>query len=152
MPDGHMPPAQRGMIRVMRALIYLLLLLAGVSGALLLPKAAVGTLGAPLTYWWATLLALGSLASITGVAFGRYRIEWLATWPTIGGSMIYALSIWSVVLEGTPGYVTQALLVSALTLAIVARSVELSAHAAVLRKEHTESRRAFTRPGEGGRG
>lgn len=136
MPDRFIPPRWRKVLRAIRAVLYLLVAAAGIAGMVLTPRTIAGTIGEPLMYWWTTLTAAGALVALYGVAADRYRVEWVATWPATGGALVYAATVWALVAQGESTRSTQALVITALTVALAYRGFELAAHAAKLRADH----------------
>lgn len=142
MPDRQYPVRWRGILRVTRATLYLALIIAGLFGVVMTPLTIAGTIGEPLTYWWAALLFSGATVAFAGVIMDRYRVEWLALWPAVGGASLYAFTVWTIWLSGEWGRGVQAMLVSGLTIAVTYRALELGAYAAKLRAEHFAKRGA----------
>ncbi len=136
MPDRFIPPRWRIVLRTTRAVLYLLVLAAGVAGVVWQPRTIAGTIGEPLTYWWAILAATGSIIALAGVVADRWHLESVAVWPAAGGMIGYAVSLWGIVATGEQTRVTQACVVSALVVALAYRGLELAAHAAKLRAHH----------------
>lgn len=136
MPDRFIPPRWRTVLRVIRATLYTLVAGAGIAATVLTPTTIAGTIGEPLMYWWASLATVGALTALWGVIADRYRIEWVASWPATGGTLVYAATVWGLVAQGESTRSTQAFIVTALTVALAYRGVELAAHAAKLRADH----------------
>lgn len=147
MPDRHLPRRWQVLLRVIRAAVYLLLAGAGFFVLFSTPKTIVGRLGEPLTHWWAILLLVGAAVALLGVILDRFRIEWAALWPALGGGLIYTSTVWNLWLHDEPGRGTQSMVVAALTGFVAYRLVELAAHAAVLREAHARKLRARRRLG-----
>jgi hypothetical protein len=135
-PERHLPPKWRHSLRVSRGAMYIALVFAGAFGVMLTPLSISGAIGEPLSQWWAFLLGTGAVGALIGVGLDRYRVEWIALWPAIGGGSIYAITIWSFVASGEGGRATQASVVTAMVLALLFRALELGAHAAKLRADH----------------
>lgn len=138
MPDQHIPQRWRPLLRYIRAALYVTLAAAGIADMFLTVDNPFALTG-PLAYWWAILLTGGAVAAGVGVVIDRYRVEWLATWPIMGGLLIYALTVWAALIAGQLSRGTQATLSLALLIALILRSAELAAVAARLRAEHFDT-------------
>lgn len=139
MPDQYLQDGWRLATRVARGASYGALVVAGAFGLMFQPYTISHVLGAPLTLWWSSLVFVGAAIALTGIIINNYRLEWLALWPVIGGSIIYASTVWFLTLTEEPGRSTQAGFISGLTFLLVVRAFELAAHAAKLRAEHEQT-------------
>lgn len=134
MPDQDYPPRWRAVLRITRAVLYTCVIAAGVGGLVWQPITIAGTIGEPLTVWWTLLAALGGLACLIAVVAGKWKVEAVAAWPTVGGLFGYALAVWGIVFtEASPTRTAQAFVVSGLMVAIAHEGLRLAAHAAKLR-------------------
>lgn len=136
MPDRFIPKRWRLLLQAARAATYLGVAAMGITGLVWQPTTIAAAIGQPLTYWWTGLSTVGALVAMIGVLVDRYRIEWVAIWPAIGGTVAYAATVWGIVAEGQPTRSAQACAITTLTLALIVRAIHLAAHAAQLREEH----------------
>ena len=136
MPDRSLPPRWRTALRVLRALVYAAVAYAGIAALIWTPRTIAGALGAGVTYSWAVLAIAGAGVALVGLIRDAYRLEWVAVWFAAAGTSTYTLTVWSLVITEAPTRQTQAAICTGLTLALLVRAVELSAHAAKLRAEH----------------
>lgn len=125
MPDRDWPPMQRHLARGVRAAMYLTAATAG--GAVIAWPPAVLT--AQLGAWWvhalgALALAAGALAFVGALAW-RWHLEWVAGCQLAGAYTVYTALQWIVVARQGGGHLATALLLTALTAAILARAVDL---------------------------
>lgn len=136
MPDRDLPFQWQLTLRVTRFVIYTLTACLGVSGIFFTPTTLVDTIGSPSTIFWAALVLAGGITGMIGVAWNRYRIEWMASWPLAGGTLGYAAIVWLIVLQGNPSRSAQAFALTAFGLALASRGITLAAHAAKMRRLH----------------
>lgn len=135
MIDRGIPTGYRAALRVARSAMYALVGFIAVSALVWTPHSVVETMGIPLTIWWTTLVIVGSLTSLVGVIINRYRAEWIAIWPTVGGLVVYALTMFFLAIDSEPAKFASASAALALSVAMAYRGAELGAHAAKLRAE-----------------
>lgn len=136
MPDRAIPPRWRWVLRLVRGLLYVTVAGFGVSSIVFTPRTIAGTVGEPLTYWWASLAILGSVICVIGVVSNRYRVEWIGTWPAAGASFMYALTVWGFVINEEYTRLAQSFVALGLFVTLSYRGLELAAHAAELRAYH----------------
>ena len=131
LPTGH-----RRAVKTALAASWLASCFAGLSAVILAPGVYVHELGA-----WGTLLSGMSLATATivaasGVAFGRYRWEWVAAWVSAASLAPYVATVWALILTTAASNTTQAWLASSLLGFYITRAFLCAAHAAKLREAH----------------
>lgn len=138
MPDRKLTPRWRWGVRIARSCAYSAVGLFGMAGIIYTPKTTASAVGVPLIYWWSILATFGAGIAVYGVLAGRYRYEWIGTWPAAGASLMYAITVWNLMSEGETGRMAQAFLATGLFLFLAARGLDLAAHAHRLREEHTD--------------
>lgn len=136
MPDRNLPPRWRTTLRLLRALVYVAVTYAGLAALLWTPRTIAGALGVSITYSWAVLAIAGAGLALVGLIRDAYRLEWVAVWFAAAGTSAYAVTVWSLVATEAATRQTQAAVCTGLTLALLVRAAELSAHAAKLRADH----------------
>ena len=136
MPDRDLPPPWRMTLRVLRAVLYLCVLYAGVAALVWTPRTIEGVIGSGATYLWAGLAIAGAGGSLAGVLLDRYRVEWIAVWWAAAGVTAYAITVWTLAATETITRQTQASVCTGLLVALLYRAAELTAHAAKLRRAH----------------
>jgi hypothetical protein len=136
MPFRDLPAPYPTRLRVTLAACWAALVSGGVGAFFFTPRTIEGTIGSTLTYTWASLVLVGAVAALLGVAFNRYRIEWVATWFVSSGLVAYVGTVWWLVGAETLTRWTQASMVTALLGFVMFRAEELAAHAAKLRATH----------------
>lgn len=136
MPDTLLPLGWRRTLRAFQGATYLAVAAMGVVGIIFPPMTIAAAIGEPLTYWWTGLAAAGAIVCFLAVLTDRYRVEWVAVWPTIGGTLIYAITVWGLVTEDQVTRSAQAVALTALVLSLATRGVRLAGHAAQLRAVH----------------
>lgn len=136
MPDKHIPDKWRVPVRLGRTATYAALMLAGLAAMFLTPTTIASETGHTVTYAWAAAVIIGALGAGAGTLTGRYRWEWVAIWPLTGGIVVYATTIWGLILQGEVTRSAQALFITSVAAMLVRRGLELAAHAYRLRMEH----------------
>ena len=141
MPDSHLTPRYRTLLRAVRVAMYGATVAAAVATVAWTPPILESVVGAALTTAWAFLLAVSGAIALYGAAAGRYRIEWSAAWVAAGASAAHLVPLLAASLDGMPTYASRAALSAAVTLALIYRACELGAHAAALREAHHDRER-----------
>lgn len=136
MPDKHIIEVWRTPVRVSRTSSYLFMVAAGIAAVTLTPQTIAREAGYLVTLGWGAAVLTGALVAAAGVALVRYRWEWVAIWPVIGGVLAYMATLWGLVAQGEFTRTAQACLITALALTMVTRALELAAHAHKLRRTH----------------
>lgn len=136
MPDRHLAPRYRILLRAIRAAFYLGVAGAATSTTLWTPLVLESVLGVTLTYTWAALGVTASLTAVAGVIANRYRLEWPAAWFTAAASGAYAIAMTLSAIAGQTTLSSRAALSVAVTIALLYRACELGAHANALRHAH----------------
>jgi len=126
------PARQRRVLVTTLGGIWLSSFGAGVSGIVM----ALTTTGDQLEPLWlavfSAILAVGSGAATYGVAWNKYRWEWIASWAAAFAIVPYVVLGWVVTFSTRPSNATSAFLLTALMLFYLARASACSAHAAKL--------------------
>lgn len=134
-PDPTRSPWPRAS-RATRGLQNSVIALAGVAALLWPPSTIAGELGPWLTVVWGVLLLGGGGVAAYGAAADKLRVEWPACWFIAAGIAIYAATAWALAVVGSPGRLPQALVLTAISLAYVSRSLDLAHRAWVARMLH----------------
>ncbi|MBN8881469.1 MAG: hypothetical protein J0H73_04045 [Salana multivorans] len=120
---------------LLRAVLYLALLLMGAGAVWLTPQTIGAQMPAFITDAWGTLAILGALGCLYGSLTRRYRLELVALPLLIGAVIVYAISIWGIVVDA-PTRTAQASAITALVIALGIRWVDLLVVRGRLRREH----------------
>lgn len=137
MPTSEYSQGWQVTLRSSRFVFYALAGGMGLSGLIFTPTTISGTIGEPMTYLWSALAIFGSAAGMIGVAWNRYRLEWIAAWPLAGGALSYAATVWIIVaVTDSPTRMAQAFGLTALGFAMICHGFTLAAFADKLRRQH----------------
>ncbi|MGO1912031.1 MAG: hypothetical protein ACTH02_09500 [Corynebacterium sp.] len=137
----HLPPVHAIAQRVTFAAAYTAVLAAGVASLAFTPVTIAGTLGAQITWLWASLAVVGGLVGLTAVAINKWRVEMWAAPLALGGALGYATGVWSLVSSETITRLTQASWIAALVLLLAARTIHIWAIASSDRRRHDRRER-----------
>ena len=135
MIDSFVSRKWRVALRVVRSVLYVCVVGFGVSGIILTPVTISGAVGNGLTEWWSLLAACGAAVSIVGAVSGRYRIEWSGILPAAGGTLMYAMTVWSIAAFDSGTRSAQAFIATGLFLALCYRWTEIAARSAMIRSQ-----------------
>lgn len=116
---------REGMVRVTRAGAYLLFAAAGLAVLVWPPRSYSGA-ATWLTVAWGILLLGPGVTAAIGVLARRYVWEWVSAWWVASGLAIYACLSWATVAE-SPGNMPRALILTGLTLKLLARAGQMAA-------------------------
>lgn len=101
------------------AAFYGLITIAGLLVLTMPPRTIDGPLGELITLAWGVFMTVAIVPTITSIK-GRYKWEYAALPLVIGGILIYAATIWYLVLD-TPTRAVQATLITALAIGVFRR-------------------------------
>ena len=121
----HLPPAHGIAQRVVFAVAYLSITLAGIAAFVFTPVTIAGTLGLTTTYMSGVLALIGGPVGFLSVAADRWRSEMWATPLATGGSVAYVIGVWSLVGGETMTRLMQASWVSVVPLLLIARWIHV---------------------------
>lgn len=134
---SHLPPKQRVYIRAALSSAWSMAALGGLSSLVWSSAGPLTALTVTGTVAGATLTIMATLAAL-GVAWNRYRVEWVAAWFSATALAPYALVYWFTVLTGSPERASSGFLLTALLGFFISRAIMCAAHAARLRLLHEE--------------
>lgn len=129
-----LPRRQKNLIIVTLTAAWLLVAAVGFSSAFLSPRTVAAETGSLMLLCSGITVMVSAVVAALGVAFGRYRWEWVASWPASAGYVPYVITVWWLVFSESGSRLTQAFSVTALLVFIILRSLLCSAHAAKLRE------------------
>lgn len=132
---SYLPPRQQVFIRIALSSAWALTAIGGMAALLFPPPFVLDLLELSRGVAGATLAVTASLAAV-GVAFDRYRLEWVAAWFSAAALAPYTLVYWYSVFTVDITRMSAALLLTALLAFYVARAIMCSAHAERLRMLH----------------
>ena len=116
---------REGVVRVTRAGAYLLFAVAGLAVLIWPPRSYSGA-ATWLTVAWGILLLGPGVAAAFGVLARWYVWEWVSAWWIAAGLAIYACLSWATVAESL-GNAPRALILTGVTLAVIARAGQMAA-------------------------
>jgi hypothetical protein len=133
---SRLPTRHRRAVKTSLTMSWLASAGAGLSAIILSPTTIISELGTWGTLASGFVLALGAMIASAGVAFARYRWEWVAAWVSATALAPYLVTVWALVIVDTATRSTQAYLVTSLLGFYISRAISCAAHAAKLRAEH----------------
>jgi hypothetical protein len=125
MPDRDYPPLQRRIAQTLRALAYLLAVVAGSGVLLFRPGAVNDTLSNGLVISLGAMALLAGVAALIGAALHQWQIEWVAAAPLGAAFGGYALLDLYWVTQGSWGSLAQGAALGLCSCLILARGVDL---------------------------
>jgi hypothetical protein len=141
MPDRGLPQWARRTLRVLRVVLYALLALAGLAAIIWSPVTIASSAGLALTRTLGAVALAASLVCLVSQLLYRWIWEWLAVWWIGAAIGLYAMTVWALAVDNS-GRTLQAALVSAASVMLLIRGVDLGAFAST----HPGTRRR-ARPG-----
>lgn len=133
---SNLPTTPRRLIKTTLTLAWAFAGGSGFSSVLLAPEGSVRELGEAATSIFGSVLTIAVAFAMFGVAAGRYRWEWIASYLASASLAPYMVLLWASVFFGRLGSMPQSFLVTSLLAFFVLRGFMCAAHAAVLRAAH----------------
>lgn len=127
------PPLYQNMLRLILGAAWGFVALGGLAGLIVTPRTIETELGSALIWIAGSVVVTSALPAVIGVALRRFRYEWVASWFTSAGLILYAGTLWWLVFSGASTRLMQASFITALLAHTLGRVVICSAHAARLR-------------------
>lgn len=144
MPDRGLPLWAQRTLRVLRIVLYSLTALAGLAAVVWSPVSITTAASLALTRGLGALGLAASLVCLLSQVLHRWIWEWVAVWWIGAAIALYAATVWSLAV-GNSGRVLQAALVTAASVMLMIRGVDLagfaSAHPGDRRRARAGGRR-----------
>jgi|SRR6478736_4516555 len=135
----HLPKSSQVLLRIALSGAWFFSMLAGLSAVVFLsPVNDAGFLFEARVVAGISLTVATAFATV-GVAFNRYRMEWVSSWFAAAGFTPYITLYWSVVPDNIDGTLPVAFLMMSLVTFYAFRGVSGGAHAARLREIHKKA-------------
>lgn len=135
MPYGTLHPKDQLSVRASSALVYLMVVLGGLSALLSPPNTIIGRLGGFTYVWGAGAVVFGTVAALSALR-GSWRLEWVAAWFCAAPLALYTMTVAVLVLDGQTTRLAQATTLLGLIFALVNKALYLGGHARVIREQH----------------
>lgn len=113
-----------GVVRGARVAAYLAFAAGGLA-VLVWPPVSYSGAATWLTVSWGILLLVPGSAAAAGIIARRYVWEWVAAWFLAAGLAVYACLSWATVAD-SPGNAPRALILTGLTLKVLARAAQMA--------------------------
>lgn len=130
------PKADRIRIRLALSAAWVFVTVAGIAGVFV----DLGPIEDAIGHWVPLIgnLVVGvfSFSAAVGVALDKYWIEWASAWFVTGGTLLYVIVFWGLVLAGDGQRIQTAALLSALFCFQSYRIISCAAHARKQRQIH----------------
>ncbi len=134
-----LPPRERRAVQASLVAGWLSATGAGLSAAFNPTSTTLVAMGPVIALIMGAILSVSAVVALVGVVWGRYRLEWVASWTAAAGFVPYSITIWSLTITENASWFTAAF-ISTVSLAFyVSRAFLCAAHAAKLRLIHEAS-------------